>query len=97
MSTASGRNGQEATPNLRGIAQDCAARIEEVEFVLGDPVVVAAEGRLDKHQELETCIEPLGERRSKTNAGNTPRSRLGSTAVTRRLSYSSPAPGGAYA
>jgi hypothetical protein len=29
---------------LRGIAQDCAARIEEAEFVLGDPVVVAAEG-----------------------------------------------------
>ena len=28
---------------LRGIVQDCAARIGEAEFVLGDPVVVACE------------------------------------------------------
>ena len=29
---------------LRGIAQDCAARIEASEFALGDPVVIASEG-----------------------------------------------------
>ena len=29
---------------LRGIAQDCAARIEAARFVLGDPVIAATEG-----------------------------------------------------